>query len=424
MNDSVSIIGVGATPFGDLMTTPELKNMTERELCAWAALEAMEQAGIEAKDIDAFYLGNVMDETLSRTLAGTAAVTDWLGLRFKAGFHHEIGCATGSAGLLHAVQAVASGAYKIVLAVNVETTLSRPIKNKPPHLRERLPEGELFAKANYSADAAYWRPSGTTLSMLFDAPTISYARKYGVTLEQIDEVLNIAAINNSLNGAKNPLAAMCSKDLPTEAQEMGFDDVYAYMKSTFNPKLGSVARMKHMTLPVDGATAVIVCSTSLAKKLVKQPMEVAGLGAATGIFTLTSVIPWRVEQEAFNRAYAMADIKDPYREVDYMSIHDCTICSQFISSETGGYFQPGEAWQAILDGRTRPDGDKPINTSGGRTAVGHAWAASNGMELYETVSQMKGTCGDRQLKKTPRLSVVHTLGGGIHSCIVVLRSLE
>ncbi len=53
---SVSIIGVGCTPFGNVLQTPQIKDLTERELFAWASLEAMEDAGLEAKDIDTFYI--------------------------------------------------------------------------------------------------------------------------------------------------------------------------------------------------------------------------------------------------------------------------------------------------------------------------------------------------------------------------------
>lgn len=422
LNEGVSIIGVGATPFGDVMSTPVMQGMTERELVSWAAIEAMEDAGIESKDIDAFYLGMVLDETLSRTLGGSGAFSDWLGMRNKPGFHHEIACATSLAGLRHAVLSVASGIHRIVITANVETTLSRPCENMPAHIRERLPEGELFEKAFYTADAAYWHPSGSSLGMLFDSNAISYGKKYGLTLEQLDDVMIECAINNRHNALMNPLATMVSKEYSEEAKERGFDDPRKYLKSRFNPRFGSVARMAFASIPVDGASAVIVCPTKLAKKLVSQPIEVIGLGSTAESFIHESnASPQNFDQEAFRQAYQMARINDPYREIQYTSIHDCTICHQFISSEGAGYFRPGEAYQAILDGRTRIDGDKPMNSSGGRTAVGHAFAASGGAEIAETVRQMRGECGKRQVKNIPETSVVHTLGGGAHTCVTVLR---
>ncbi|MDY6852924.1 MAG: thiolase family protein, partial [Thermodesulfobacteriota bacterium] len=65
----VSIIGVGCTPFGNVLETPEIKDLTERELFAWAALEAMEDAGLEAREVVAFYIAHCMPETLSHNFA-------------------------------------------------------------------------------------------------------------------------------------------------------------------------------------------------------------------------------------------------------------------------------------------------------------------------------------------------------------------
>src|SRR5579862_2813120 len=94
----VSIIGVGCTPFGDLLETPELTGMTERELAAWAALDAMEDARISAKDIDAFYVGHCLDEQVSGSINTAAVIADWIGMRNKPGLHHEAACSSGGMG--------------------------------------------------------------------------------------------------------------------------------------------------------------------------------------------------------------------------------------------------------------------------------------------------------------------------------------
>ena len=106
---SVSIIGVGCTPFGDVLETPELQGMTERELASWAAIDAMRDAGISSKDVDAFYIGHCLDEQVSGSINTAAAVADWIGMRNKPGLHQEAACATGGTGLWLACQAVASG---------------------------------------------------------------------------------------------------------------------------------------------------------------------------------------------------------------------------------------------------------------------------------------------------------------------------
>ena len=64
----VSIIGVGFTPFGDVLETPELKGMKERELASWVTIEAMRDAKISSKDIDACFVGHCLDEQVSRSI--------------------------------------------------------------------------------------------------------------------------------------------------------------------------------------------------------------------------------------------------------------------------------------------------------------------------------------------------------------------
>lgn len=76
---SVSIIGVGAIPFRHTLDTPELNGITEPELFAWGALEAMKDAGIEGKDIDAFIHGQVMSLTHSKTMCPNVFAADWIG---------------------------------------------------------------------------------------------------------------------------------------------------------------------------------------------------------------------------------------------------------------------------------------------------------------------------------------------------------
>ena len=420
LREGVSIVGVGYTPFGNVLETPEIKDMTERELVAWAVLEAMEDAGIEAKDIDAFYLGHCQAETLSHALATSAAVADWIGMRNKPGFRHDTACSSTNAGLRYAATDIASGLHRIVLSAGIEITGSRVKDGKPSHMREAMDPVELSYRVNYGADQAYWYPSGLAPAYMADLAAISYGRRYGLTWEQLGDTLNAASINNRRNSVRNPRATTYKKEFAEEAKERGFSDVKEYMNSKYNPKVGSLARAHNLATPVDGASAIILCSTEIARKLTDHVVDVIGFGATANPYYHEAEIPWDLDREAFRQAYAMAKI-NPQKDVDYMSIHDCLIALQFASGETGGYFLPGEGWRAILEGRTAFDGDKPMNTTGGRTSMGHAWAASAGAEIAEAVWQMRGICSARQIKPTPEVSVIHNIGHGAHCSVCVLR---
>jgi acetyl-CoA C-acetyltransferase len=119
----------------------------------------------------------------------------------------------------------------------------------------------------------------------------------------------------------------------------------------------------------------------------------------------------------------MAGIRDPYREVEYMGIHDCNAQHYFTVTETAGYFRPGEGWKGVADGRTAHDGDRPVNTSGGRLALGHPLGGAAGIEIAEAVSQMRGVCGARQMTTPPKQSVVQSFGAGFHVHVTVLKTL-
>ena len=85
---SVSIVCVGYTPMGNVQRHDAIRDFTEHELFAMAAIEAMEDAGIEAKEIDAFYAGQVAVSRFSNQMAGSTAPADWVGMRNKPSISH------------------------------------------------------------------------------------------------------------------------------------------------------------------------------------------------------------------------------------------------------------------------------------------------------------------------------------------------
>ena len=77
-----------------------------------------------------------------------------------------------------------------------------------------------------------------------------------------------------------------------------------------------------------------------------------------------------------------------------------------------------------MDGRTKFDGDKPINPNGGRTAFGHAHAASGLADFYDAVLQIRGKAADHQVKKQPKTVFLRGFGGGQNVCSVIIREKD
>lgn len=86
---SVSIIGVGATPFVRVMDDPECDGLTEGELFGYAARAAMKDAGITGKDVDFFVHGQAGPGWISNFGTANIHVANWLGMKGKASMHQS-----------------------------------------------------------------------------------------------------------------------------------------------------------------------------------------------------------------------------------------------------------------------------------------------------------------------------------------------
>lgn len=71
----------------------------------------------------------------------------------------------------------------------------------------------------------------------------------------------------------------------------------------------------------------------------------------------------------------------------------------------------------VEEGRTRLDGDKPINTSGGLKCKGHPVGATGVSQVHEIWKQLRGEAGPRQVPiKDLRIGATHNLGGTGGTC--------
>ncbi len=130
----------------------------------------------------------------------------------------------------------------------------------------------------------------------------------------------------------------------------------------------------------------------------------------------------RGTEEAVRQVYELTGVKP--EEIDLLYANDFIISSQLVAAEASGYLPKGEGWKYFVEGRTAYDGDKPINTNGGRTSFGHAHAASGLADIHEAVVQMRGLAGERQVKKLPKTAMLRGFGGGQNLTAILLRTDE
>jgi acetyl-CoA acetyltransferase len=73
--------------------------------------------------------------------------------------------------------------------------------------------------------------------------------------------------------------------------------------------------------------------------------------------------------------------------------------------------KPGEAAAAVLDGRTGPGGDVPVNTGGGLLSRGHALGATGLAQLAELGRQLRGLAGPRRVPGARHALAVNAVAG-------------
>jgi len=419
----VSIIGVGCTPFMYTVDKEETNGLTEGELFGYAALKAMEDAGVSPKDVDFYFHGEASPLNGSNYLTPNIQIANWFGMKGKASIHHSEACCTGYYAVEEAVNAVASGKYDCVLTGCVEFGDSLAVPNHP-YKREKMTMEKFLQTTAWLYDRNYTRSLMAGQELIYDDAAEWYKRTRGITDQEMDDTLNWMCINNRRNASVNELAIE-RRTYESIAKEKGFENVIDYMRSPYNPKMGDFLRAGGLELKCDGAAAAIICATDLVDKFMgnksHKAVEVLGIGCAACEAT-TPHFEVTATEEAIRQVYELTGVKP--EEIDIFYANDFIITSHLIAAEIAGYLPYGEGWKYICEGRTAYDGDKPINTNGGRTSFGHAHAASGLADLYEAVRQMRGEAGEGQVKRLPKTAMLRGYGGAQNICTYIIRTAE
>src|SRR4030066_622484 len=110
----VAVIGAGIIPFG------RRDEDTLMDMLAYASLNALDDAGLGEKAVDAVYVGNMGGGILQPQTSIASSLVDRLSLLPAAAETVENGPASGGSALKNGLLAVASGYYDYVLVVGGE----------------------------------------------------------------------------------------------------------------------------------------------------------------------------------------------------------------------------------------------------------------------------------------------------------------
>jgi len=369
----VAVVGVGISKFG------VRKDVALRELAFEAFKEAMEDANIEKEQIGAVITACASDEF---ALAGQpgAAVQDYLGLNPKPHFRVEAACASGSMAVRAGWMTVQSGLADIVLVNGVEKMTEVSTARAT----------EIMGKFG---DALWEYPFGMSFPGYYAMLAHSYLASYK-SAERSD--LAKVAVKNHYYGTLNPKAHM-QKGVTEEQAMAGF-------------VVADPLRLHDCSLISDGASSVILVKEEIAKRFDK-PVWITGLGCGSETHLLgkrKSLTSLESACVAAEQAYGMASITPD--KIDVAVVHDCFTIAEMIAYEDLGFCNRGEAPLLLRNRETYADGRIPVNVDGGLKAKGHPIGATGVAMTAEIVKQLRGECGQRQVKGA-RKGLSHNVGG-------------
>lgn len=358
---------VGAAETTEMGVIPGL---SELQLHADAALNAMADAGLAAADIDGIASAGEAPDVLAQYLGITPA---WLDGTLIGGCSFMLH-------VRHAMAAIQTGLCTTVLITHGESGRSRV---------ESMGFPEYFGgKLAGQFEVPY---GGSLPPTMITVPVLRYLDTYGLNPEDMAPV----CVVQREWAAMNPRATF--KDPIT------VDDV-------MNARMVAYPFTLLMCcLRTDGGGALILTSADRAADFPHRPVYVLGTGeSAEGpmVSQLEDFSSSRAFRQSGERAFTEAGISRA--DVDHLMIYDAFAHVPLYGLEDLGFCDPGEAAAYIRERHTAPGGKLPLNTNGGGLSYMHS--GMYGMyAMQESIRQIRGIAPAQV--PDAKISVAHGVGG-------------
>jgi acetyl-CoA C-acetyltransferase len=372
------------------------------ELVRDATLGALDDAAIDAAEIDVVHVGNFAAELFcgQGQLGGLVAAVD-PGLAGTPASRHEAACASGSMAVLAAMADLESGRYDVALVVGAEV-----LRNVAGGEAGRRLGCAAWAGREVVDDPIPW-PSQ------FARMAAAYEERYGLDHRHLGRIAEI----NLTNARRNPNAQ-------TRAWEL--DSGAFYEDDDLNPRVTGLLRKQDCSRITDGSSAIVLASDTFADAWCRRrgtPLaavpRITGWGHRTGTMALEDKLTASLDDEylfphlrrAIEDAYRRAGIGGP-AFLDLIETHDCFSISEYLALDHFGLSSPGKAWQLVEDGTIELGGTLPVNPSGGLLGLGHPVGATGIRMVLDGSKQVRGIAGGYQVDGAERVGILN-IGGSV-----------
>ena len=383
LSSQIAIAGVYEHP------TRWAPEKTESQIMAECARGALQDAGLLLEDVDGLFSAGMASGPMS-----VVSLAEYLNLKPRYVDGTNIGGSSFVAHVSHAAAAIHAGLCEVALVLYGSTAASNAFA---------IGTG---GRSGGDPASAFSSPYGLTTVGGYALVAQRHMHEYGTTSEQLAAI----AVAARKHAAFNPNAKM--------RQPIGVDDVLA------SRMISEPLHLLDCCIISDGGGALVVTSAERARDLAKAPVLLRGCGEALwhqelGRPDLLTIAARQSSEAAFRMAGVTHD------DVDLCMIYDSFTITVLVTLENLGFCKPGEGGAFVSGGRIELGGELPINLDGGGLSSNHP--GMRGIFLViEAVKQLRGECGERQVRDA-RTALVHGTGGllsSLHSGATLILQVE
>ncbi len=374
---SAAIVGVAESDIGQVAD-----GLTPIDLMAQGIARALDDCGLALADIDGLFCATTQARTSALALCEYLKIDPpFIGSTIVGGSSFEIHVAQAMAAIEHGQCTVAVIAYG---------STQRSVGRKQASVREVNP---------YETPYKPFLPASA-----YAMAALRHMHQFGTTREQLAEVAVAARQWAQLNPAawdKKPLT---------------IDGVLSARP------ISTPFTVRDCCLSTDGGGAIIITSAERAKSLKKTPAYVLGCGQSITHASISSLADLTVTGaiKSGEDAYRMAKLRPA--DIDVLALYDAFTINTILFLEDLGFCKKGEGGAFVSGGRIGPKGSLAVNTNGGGLSYCHPGMYGLFL-LIEAVRQIRGECGDRQVKGA-KTALAHGNGGVLSSQATVILGNE
>jgi acetyl-CoA acetyltransferase len=385
MGASAAIAGLGITEMG------KVYGRTASDFAGEAIALALEDAGLEADDVDGLLVNGNQSPEMTPALQFSLGLTDLTLLSTMSAF----GSTAGSM-LQFAAYAVHSGQAEVVACVYADAPL-----REGASISQSSYSGRRFDAPGFAGLRFAYGDYGPANSM-YALALRRHMHLYGTTHDQLGTI----AVGQREWALTNPRAQMRTA--------ITLDDYHA------SRWVAEPLHLLDCCLVSNGGVAVIVTSPERARDLRQPPVYLRGFGQCAPGDTARAGRDPAVHTGAGTAGrLALRQAGIELADIDVLELYDCYTYTVLVTLEDYGFCDKGEGGAFVADGKLGPGGSLPCNTGGGQLSSYYMWGFT---PLAEGIVQARGQGGERQV---PRHDHVLVSGNGgvlnFHSTTILSR---